>query len=121
MRGRAFQEILDELDSIIPCDWDRIVFSAEDEKSSYTYEFFIRSNGKYTQCYKIPGIKRDRLSDSFRSIRKIIVSAREKSDSWNEMTLCIDADGHFKADFASVDYSEGSTGHWNNWKQRYLI
>ena len=121
MKATVYQYVLDRLDEVRPYEWDRLIFTAEEDTASYTYVFYIRSNGTYTQCYSIPGISREQLREAFRDIRKALVEARSENDTWNEMTLVVDGDGHFKAAFDYIDLAEGTDDYEAQWRKKYLI
>ena len=43
-----------------------------------------------------------------------------KKDTWTVMTLVVDENGNFKADYEYKDISEDLVGYYNGWKNRYL-
>ncbi|MFR3847064.1 immunity protein YezG family protein [uncultured Ruminococcus sp.] len=43
-----------------------------------------------------------------------------KKDTWTVMTLVVDENGNFKADYEYKDISEDLVGYYNEWKNRYL-
>ena len=43
-----------------------------------------------------------------------------KNDTWTVMTIVVDENGNFKADYEYKDISEDLVGYYNGWKNRYL-
>lgn len=54
--------------------------------------------------------------------QRFILDCKElsKKDTWTVMTLVVDENGNFKADYKYKDISEDLVGYYNEWKNRYL-
>ena len=41
-------------------------------------------------------------------------------DTWSVMTLVVDDEGNFKADYEYEEISDDSIGYYQRWKEKYL-
>ena len=82
---------------------------------------FYREGG--TDCFKLKGISKRDIIKAFALIDSQIMPIRKKlskKDTWSVMTLIVDDEGNFKADFEYEDISEDSIGYYQRWKEKYL-
>ena len=124
MREISYQCIFNTLQEILPDDWHKVVFYAEYDESSYSMKYFVNSgDGQYTDCFKLKGIPKREIIKAFAVIDSQIMPVRKelsKKDTWYVMTLIVDDEGNFKADFEYEDISEDSIGYYQRWKKKYL-
>lgn len=124
MKDIPYQSIFNTLKDILPDDWNNVVFYAEYGESSYSMKYFVDSgDGKYTECFKLKGISKRDIIKVFAAIDSQIMPIRKelsKRDTWSVMTLVIDDEGKFKADYEYDDISEDSIGYYQRWKEKYF-
>ena len=56
MNEKIYQNIYDELDKYLITGWDKLVVYLEYGKASYSFSFFLKTNGKYVKCYDLPDV-----------------------------------------------------------------
>ena len=111
MKNVSYQSIFNILQEILPDNWHKVVFYAEYGESSYSMKYFVDfGDGQYIDCFRLKGITK------IMPIRKEL----SKKDTWTVMTLVVDENGNFKADYEYKDISEDLVGYYNGWKNRYL-
>lgn len=118
-----YKKIFDELQDIIPANWDEIIFYAEYTSDSYSYKYFVKLKGKYIDCFNIRGVTEDLLIQKFIKFNDIIRPSRvalPDKDKWSVMTMTIRNDGTFNVDFDYTDISENSIEYFQKWKAKYL-
>ena len=119
-----YQSIFNTLQGILPDDWHKVVFYAQYGENSYSMKYFVDSgDGVYTDCFKLKGISKRDIIKAFALIDSQIMPIRKKlskKDTWSVMTLIVDDEGNFKADFEYEDISEDSIGYYQRWKEKYL-
>lgn len=115
-----YQSIFNTLQEILPDDWHKVVFYAQYGENSYSMKYFVDSgDGVYTDCFKLKGISKRDIIKAFALIDSQIMPIRKKlskKDTWSVMTLIVDDEGNFKADFEYEDISEDSIGYYQRWK-----
>ena len=119
-----YQSIFNTLQEVLPDDWHKVVFYAQYGENSYSMKYFVDSgDGVYTECFKLKGISKKDIIKTFAVIDSQIMPVRKelsKKDTWYVMTLIVDDEGNFKADFEYEDISEDSIGYYQRWKEKYL-
>ena len=124
MKDIPYQSIFNTLQEVLPDDWHKVVFYAQYGKNSYSMKYFVdSSDGVYTECFKLKGISKKDIIKAFAVIDSQIMPVRKelsKKDTWSVMTLIVDDEGNFKADFEYEDISEDSIGYYQRWKEKYL-
>lgn len=121
MKDSAYQDIVSEIDSILPYAWDELVIRLEDSKSAWSYVFYVKSDNEFTQCYDIPGLSEDAVDDAFEKIRGLVEGAREQKYDWKELTIHVSPNGKFKATFDYDDHTNDAYEHSNQWKDVNLV
>ena len=124
MKEVSYQSIFNILQEILPDDWHKVVFYAQYDENSYSMKYFVDSgDGNYTECFKLKDISKRDIIKAFAVIDSQIMPIRKelsKKDTWTVMTLVVDENGNFKADYEYKDISEDLVGYYNGWKNRYL-
>ena len=119
-----YQSIFNTLQEVLPDDWHKVVFYAQYGENSYSMKYFVDSgDGKYTECFKLKGVSKRDIIKAFATIDSQIMPIRKElriKDTWSVMTLVIDDEGNFKADYEYEDISEDSIGYYQRWKEKYL-
>ena len=122
MNEKIYQNIYDELDKYLITGWDKLVVYLEYGKASYSFSFFLKTNGKYVKCYDLPDVSEDELAASFAMIDKMLEKERKKDkDAWTNMTITIEKSGSMHADLDYTDLSGGTYQFKKDWKKKYLI
>lgn len=124
MREISYQGIFNTLQEILPDDWHKVVFYAQYGENSYSMKYFVDSgDGVYTDCFKLKGISKRDIIKAFAVIDSQIMPIRKelsKKDTWSVMTLVVDDECNFKADYEYEDIFEDSIGYYQRWKEKYL-
>ena len=124
MKDIPYQEIFNILQEILPNNWHRVAFYAEYGESSYSMKYFVDlGSGQYTDCFNLKDIPKRDIIKAFAVIDSQIMPIRKelsKKDTWSVMTLVIDDEGNFKADFEYDDISENFIEYYQRWKKKYL-
>lgn len=124
MKNVSYQSIFNILQEILPDNWHKVVFYAEYGESSYSMKYFVDfGDGQYIDCFRLKGITKQDIIKAFVVIDSQIMPIRKelsKKDTWTVMTLVVDENGNFKADYEYKDISEDLVGYYNGWKNRYL-
>ena len=122
---RIYQEIADVILSYISGTWTKVVFYACFTEGGSEKSFFVKRDQGYEEYYEMNDISIDEVDDELFGLTESIAKLREEMDKgegkWNLMTLSIDADGNFTADY---DY-EMSFGDFlanrEKWEEKYLV
>lgn len=118
---KIFQTIFDELSKFLPKKWERLVVYLEHGEESYSYSFYVKEEGKYSQCFDLNFSEKEILK-SFSKIEKFVSKERDgMNESWTNMTMVVDGKGNMKTDFDYTDLSEGNYRYKKEWKKKYLI
>ena len=87
-------------------------------------KYFVDSgDGQYTDCFKLKDISKRDIIKVFAVIDSQIMPIRKElstKDTWSVMTLIVDDEGNFKADYEYDDISDDSIGYYQRWKVNYL-
>lgn len=118
---KIFQTIFDELSKFLQNKWERLVIYLEHGEEAYSYLFYVKEEGKYSQCFDL-GFSEKEILKSFSKIEKIVSKERDgMNEKWTNMTMVIDDKGNMKTDFDYTDLSEGNYRYKKEWKKKYLI
>ena len=124
MKDIPYQSIFNTLQEVLPDDWHKVVFYAQYGENSYSMKYFVDSgDGVYTECFKLKGISKKDIIKAFAVIDSQIMPVRKelsKKDTQSVMTLIVDDEGNFKADYEYEDISKDSIGYYQHWKEKYL-
>ena len=114
--------IMKQLVGVLPQGWTKTILFVNLTASSHEVFFYTQVNGKYIQCFElcsISDITRGELRKVFKAICDIV---REDwaEHGWSVLTLKIEANGKFSADFSFDDISEKQLEYYEEWKKKYL-
>lgn len=119
---KVYQEVYDELNQYLIPGWEELIVYLEYGNASYSFSFYIKTDGGYVKCYDLPDILESALADSFKKIDRLVSEERskEKNDLWTNMTMMVTKTGDMHADFDYTDLSEGTYQFKKDWKKKYL-
>lgn len=124
MKDIPFQSIFNTLQEVLPVEWHKVVFYTQYGESSYSMKYFVDSgNGEYIECFKLKGTSKREIIKAFAVIDSQIMPFRKElsnKDKWCVMTLIVDDEGNFKAEYEYDDVSENSFEYFQKWKDKYL-
>ena len=119
-----FEYIFGILQSIIPNEWNSIVFYAQYSKGSYSMKYYVNfGNSEYIDCFKLNGITRSEIIKSFIRIDVELSKCRnclDEDKKWSVLTFQVDNTGKFKTDFEYSDISENTIQYFEEWRKRFL-
>ena len=121
MDEMIYQFIFDEISEITKINWERMVIYLEYGTASYSFVYYVKSNGEYIQCFDVEGLSEDIILQKFRNIDSRVSQERKSCDKWSTMTMTISDTGDFKVDFDYSDLSQGTYLYKKEWKKKYLI
>lgn len=125
MDTEMYQNILDSLQEVLPENWEKLVFYSNYFQGSYSMKYYVKGNdGKYVDCFSMHGVSKEDLMNLFREIDKIIMPVRTKlreKDKWSVLTLTLDKDGRFHAEYDFTDFPEGTITYERGWEKIYLV
>ena len=116
-----FQKVFDLIQDNIPADWDKLAFFAIYFDGGYTMKYYVKTEGKYLDCYNIA--KEEKVEKTFSDIDKVIEPIRYKlsdKDKWKVFTMTVTSDGNMKSEFEYDDVSGNEIDYIRNWKKKYL-
>lgn len=124
MNEKIYQKIVDALQEVLPDKWERIVFYVNYIGDSYSIKYYVDlGNGEYIDCFELDSISNIQLVRLFVRIDKIISKERDhldKKSKWNVMTMIVNSNGDFKADYDYSDITENFVAYEEKWKKHYL-
>ncbi len=122
---KFYQDILDAVLEKIPEDWNRIVFFAAYLKNAFHIDFYYKNEDvPYCSLSDMNGINENERFGFILSLNEMIQKKRKQLDDknrWNVMTLIVNGDGEYKAEFGYEDISETILIYEKEWRNRYLI
>lgn len=125
MNDMLFQKIFDKIADVLPQEWSKTVFYAAYMENGYSMKFYVCGSDKeYRSCYDLDEVSDNRLTELFIDINKDIQAVREGlsgKEKWNILTLNVNREGSFKADFDYSNIDENFISYEYGWKERYLI
>ena len=124
MDNGMFQKVYDVLAGLLPAKWTKVIFRADYTEGSYGMKYYVaEDDGKFIDCYSLPGVSRPQIIQAFKEINKFLSPSRldlSEKDRWSVLTMTINADGSFKTDFDYSDISESSIVYMEEWENKYL-
>ena len=125
MNEVLYQDIFNALQEVLPNEWNKVVFYAEYDDSSYGMKYYVlHEDGTYSDCFELEDVSKSSIIETFAIIDSIIMPVREKvnkDDLWSVMTIVVSNTGDFKAEYEYEDISDHSIEYFNEWKKKYLI
>lgn len=115
-----YQLIADIIQKVIPEGWKKAIFMAEYTSGSYSMRcFYDNGDGEYKDCLATAGNAKVQVIKLFKEVDHEIQNVRkmlEGNKLWYAVTIRIDSNGGFKAEY-DYDSHEGNTiGYIENWK-----
>ncbi len=124
MNNIFFQKVFDELRTILPDKWEKMVYYVFYAEGSFSMKYYIDcGDGKFIDCFSQRDIDRKNILKVFMDLDKIISAERNKlddKDKWYVFTMDVDSSGKMKSDFGYTDVSENITAFEKEWKNKYL-
>ena len=124
MNNDIFQKIYDVFSDLLPVKWLKVIFRADYTEGSYSMKYYVAGDdGRFIDCYSLPGISRPQIIQAFKEINKFLSPERaglSEKDRWSVLTMTINADGSFKTDFDYSDISESAITYMEEWEKKYL-
>ena len=123
INDKTYQAIFNELNKYLEEGWDKLVVYLEYGKASYSFEFYVKRDGKYIKCFDLPNVSDKDLNKSFKKIDKVVSKERKKikdAEEWTNMTMIVSKDGKMNTDFDYTDLEGGTYKYKKAWKNKYL-
>lgn len=127
----CYQDIVDEIDDIIPEDWDKVLLYANigDDMSSFFFYYYPHNSSNPVFSEDIVAksavnrmtynLKHYRLLKILEALRQAFMDYGQKL--WTNLTLVIDHTGKFNVDYNYDDVSEMNPNEqFERWKSKYL-
>jgi len=115
--------IYDEL-AKLKMSWGNLVFYGEFGVKSFMMEFYVKNtDGGYTKCFDLPGIKSSAFDIAFMNIYRQVNKIRHDlpdSQRWTNFTLNLSSNGKFKIDYDYTDLTECAYEYHKKWGKKYL-
>ena len=118
-----FQNLYDIISPTLPDSWEKLVIHAFFDEEACDTKYYIRQKGKdFQDCFTLE-LNRDQLLSTLHSLYEEISAERNSSpeeDRWNGITVMIDAEGTFNAEY---DYEYAPISDENSqksWADKYL-
>ena len=119
----SYQKILNYVLPTLPDNWTKLRVYAAFMEDTCDLKYFVRNNtNQYFDCFQFVS-DYDKLLSILASIYKetaIIRDQLSEEERWSIMTLCVNADGSFQANYDYSDNSESSEAQFDKWKKRHL-
>jgi hypothetical protein len=121
MNDMVYQAIYNEIEPLLPKDWDKLIIYLEYGIASYSMAFYVGKKDNMIKCYDLANVSEEKIMNTFDRIDKIVSPMRDalKKDKWSNMTIVVN-DNSFKADFDYTDLSSGSYKYKKGWKKKYI-
>ena len=124
MNEQIYQEVFDNIEPFLPQKWNTLIYRCFYTQGSWSMKFYVKQDDeKFIDCFKISS-NRKLLLQTFQKIERILSSARNETtdkNKWTTVTLIVNADGEFKADYSYIDLSENMVSYTEEWEKKYLI
>lgn len=116
-----FQQIANVISPVFPVKWEKVRVFCQLDQDSYEFFFFVKVEGEYIQNFDLEkkyAITRKEIRAVFKELF-LLMKDSQKENNWRFITLLINSNGDFKADY---DYKEGDVTLENkeDWKKQYL-
>lgn len=125
MNDKLFQKIFDEIQDTLPSGWKKVIFFAKYSEGSYSMKYYVKSSADiYIDCFGFKGSTKAKMIKLFMNLDKIISPIRKGLDEkqrWTVLTLSVDNNGAFKADYDYADLNDRAVEYEREWKEKYLV
>lgn len=120
MDNKIYQQVFDEIDSLIPCAYEKLIIYIEVGTASYSVSFYVGSESKYVKCFDLPGASEEAMLKTLDRIGNIVFTERaHAAETWTNMTIVVNGTS-FDTDFDYTDLSIGSYQYKKEWRKKYL-
>ncbi len=120
----VYQKVFEILEGLLPQKWKKIVFYAEYSTGSYSMKYFLTTGDDgYIDCFKLGKPSEKKILRGFLAINKILAPERDAlpdSKRWSVMTLCVNSDGSFQADYDYKNHDKEPLKWETGWRKKYL-
>lgn len=123
MDNKIFQKVFDNISAFLPQGWKNVVYFAGYTEGSYSMKFYSKNGeGKYIDCFNMPGVTKAALIKAFMNIDKVLSKERKSlgEKKWTVFTMKVDSEGHMKTSFEYEDHSEDMVSYESKWRSKYL-
>ena len=119
----SYENLFRTIFPTLPDGWRKVVIHAAFIDESCTLKYYIKqSNGTYCDCFSID-FDQIKILEIIASLHHTISSVRNslnKKSKWNAITVVIQADGTFNADFDYDEVNWNSAKSIRQWTHKYL-
>lgn len=120
----TYQKIFEILEGVLPKKWEKVVFYAEYSVGSYSMKYFLTTGDDgYIDCFRLGKPSEEKILRAFLAINKILSPKRAvlpDSKRWSVMTLGVNRNGSFQADYDYKNHDKSLLTWEANWKKKYL-
>lgn len=112
------EEAMSCLCDVLPQNWEKVVLYAEIEALHYNIFFYVKTDGKYIQCYQLDRIcevSEEEIDNAIEEWYQLAIKHKQE-ENWFSYTATIGKDGLF-----NVDYAYEEAMNLDAWKIEYLI
>lgn len=122
IENNPYQKIYELIEPTLPEGWNRVLLYMEYSDDSFMMKYFVNFLDKgFVDCYDLPDVADDQLTDLFMEIDDILSPARDElKEKWTIATLDISSEGHFNCDFEYIDHEFDVIENFNKWKEKNL-
>ena len=123
MNDNYLQKIFSNLETILPAEWQKVVFYAGYTKGSYSMKYYTDYGDGYVDCFSDKNVKKADVINVFIAINRIISRERDSLEDkkrWNVMSMLVDNAGKIKTEFDYSDISENPIEYEKEWKKKYI-
>lgn len=123
MNNEIFQNVFDELQDVLPDEWNSVIFFAGYTDDSYSMKYYIKDKNGVYDCFNQFGADRAQLINMFVNIDKLLSFEREnleEAQRWTVFTMIVDNQGNMKTYYDYTDISENFIDYEKEWEKKYL-
>lgn len=122
MADNVFNEIANELVTVLPKGWEIVHLYSYIAKGTYEFFYYVKIDGKYIQCFDLSekyGIQEDSILSVFDKLYSLLKEEQSKS-KWNVCTFSLTSEGKFNMDYDYEPFPEDEFAYKNAWEKKYL-
>lgn len=124
MDEKVYGLITNQLLTVLPEEWQEVIFYGELTEGGFSFDYYVDIEGKlFTQCFKLEGLNRRDIMNTFRKIYSIILPVwkeLDKDKQWSNFTFILNKSGYFKAEFDYTNLEENAYAYHQEWREKYL-